>query len=426
MSKEVFKLNPKQDQAVDIAADPTKKHIMFYGGSRSGKTFLACYLIFLRAAKVKSRHCILRFKFAHAIQSIWLDTIPKMLSVAMPDLVVTQNKSRYFYTLPHNGSEVWVGGLDNAERAEKILGNEYSTIYFNECSQLSYLPIQTARTRLAEKNSLRKLTYYDQNPPKKNHWSYWVFEKKLNPSDNEPIKHPETYASILMNPKDNIDNIDDEYLEILKAMPEAERNRFLLGLYSDESDGQVYYAFKREEHVFDERTQPKQLGTVFIGMDFNVNPMTATITQVINGTFFVMDEVFLENSDTFRMCAELRKRGYFGTVIPDSTGKNRKTSGKSDFDILKESGFRIPSVRNPFVTDRVNNVNRLFNSDRIKISSKCNKLINDLEKVQWKNNKLDQKTDPMLSHISDTLGYTLWHLDPIQGVRQSISIDKYM
>ena len=120
------------------------------------------------------------------------------------------------------------------------------------------------------------------------------------------------------------------------------------------------------------------------------------------------------------MCAELKKRNYYGKVIPDSTGSNRKTSGKSDFQILKDAGHDIMKVRNPFVGDRVNNMNRLLTDERIIISKRCKKLINDLEKVAWKDNQLDQKgANKHLTHISDALGYGCWKLFPLQQDRKS-------
>jgi phage terminase large subunit len=388
------------------------KNIMGYGGSRSGKTFAFCWAVTMRAINEPgSRHCILREKFNAAKRSLWLDTFPKLFSIAFPQVPFKPHGTDYYWRLP-NGSEIWIGGLDSKERTEKILGNEYSTLYFNECSQLDYSSIQMARTRLAQKNGLVKKTYYDQNPPVKTHWSYWLFEKKLNPIDEESLKNPDDYVSLLMNPMDNIENIDEEYIALLESMPEAERKRFLLGQYSDESDGQVYYAFDREVHVCDKVR--KGNGQIYIGMDFNVEPMTAILAQVVNNEYHIFDEVFLNNSDTFKMVNELKKRGYYGTVIPDSTGKNRKTSGKSDHLILKEAGYQIPPVRNPFVTDRVNNVNRLFTANKIKINPRCKKLINDLEKVAWKNNQLDQKTNPSLTHISDALGYFLWWASPLK------------
>ena len=384
---------------------------MLYGGSRSGKTYILVHALVTRALKEpNSRHIILRQNFNHAKRSIWLDTLPKVLSLSFPGLNPKANKTDYYYTF-HNGSELWIGGLDDDDRVEKILGNEYSSIYFNECSQLDYSSVQMARTRLAQKNGLVKKTYYDENPPTKSHWSYWLFEKHLDPLNDCPLEDPENYASMLMNPNDNMDNIDADYLKLLNSMPEKERNRILLGLFNDESDGQVYYAFKRESVV---RPVTRNAGTVFVGMDFNVDPMTAAIFQVVNDQFLFLDEVYLNNSDTYKMSNELIKMGYGGAkIIPDSTGRNRKTSGQSDFDILKQNGFAIESTFNPFVTDRVNNVNRLLAADRVVIDPKCKKLINDLEKVTWKDNKLNQSGESKhLTHISDAFGYGLWKLDP--------------
>lgn len=410
-----------QQEAVKLLASKAK-HIMLYGGSRSGKTFIIVFAIIVRACKAKSRHIMLRQTFNSIKTSIWLDTLIKVLNIAFPDLKYQMNKSDYYITLP-NGSEIWVAGLDDDKRVEKILGKEFSTIFFNECSQLSYSSIQVALTRLAEKSDLKKKVYYDENPPSKKHWSYWLFVKKQDPVESEPLENPDDYASMVMNPKDNLENIDEEYLKLLAKMPEKDRLRFLEGQFTDDSDGAAYYAFNREVHV--KPTKPF-VGTLFIGMDFNVNPMTATIMQWSNNAIQVHDEIFLENSDTYKMVLELQKKKYYGTIIPDSTGKNRKTSGKSDHDILKEAGFKIPSVRNPFVTDRVNNVNRLLTENRIIINPKCKKLIGDLERVSWKDNKLDQKTDPMLTHISDSLGYALWHLEAIGNTnRKQIQIGHY-
>jgi phage terminase large subunit len=155
-----------------------------------------------------------------------------------------------------------------------------------------------------------------------------------------------------------------------------------------------------------------------IGMDFNVMPMTAGIGYYVNNRFYIWDEAFLENSDTYKMSDYLKKNGYIGTIYPDSTGSGRKTSGKSDHLILREAGHTVHPTRNPFVTDRVNNINRLLSDNRIIIHPRCKKIINDLEKVTWKNDELDQKTDKMLTHISDALGYLCWAIDPLTAPRQ--------
>lgn len=416
--KPEFSKTEKQKEAVRLLID-SAKHAMLFGGSRSGKTFILARQLIIRATKTKSRHVALRLNFNHAKRSLWLDTFPKVFATCFPDLPVKSNKTDYYYTFP-NGSELWIGGLDDKERVEKILGTEYSTAWINEASQVDYNSVQIVKTRLAEKNSLSKKIFFDMNPPRKSHWSYWLFEKKIDPIDEVPVPDPNNYVSLLMNPKDNIENIDPDYLDMLSKMPEKERQRFLDGLYTDESDGQVYYSFRRDEHI---REFDRRPGTIFIGQDFNVDPMTSVVGQFVDNKFWIFDEVYLNNSDTYKTADELKRRNYGGgKIIPDSTGKNRKTSGQSDFQILKNAGFTIESTHNPFVTDRVNNVNRLFQENRIVIHPRCKKLINDLEKVVWKNNELDQSgSNKHLTHISDALGYLLWKLEPFSRDVQKYS-----
>jgi PBSX family phage terminase large subunit len=401
-----FKKTLKQREASKIIKSDAR-NVMLFGGSRSGKTFMLVYAMIVRAMKCKSRHIILRQNFNHIKTSIWADTLPKVMSTCFPEYKYTPNKTDYFIPF-HNGSELWVAGLDDEKRVEKILGKEFSTIYFNECSQIPYKSIGIATTRLAEKNALKKKIFYDENPPSKKHWSYWLFVKRVDPVSSEPLD-PNKYAALLMNPRDNLANIDEEYIgEVLSQMPENMRKRFELGEFVDDHDGLVYYSFDRDKNVKEFGSFP---GSTLIGMDFNVNPMTAVCAKMSNNILHIFDEAFLENSDTFKMAHELSKRGHSGAMIyPDSTGANRKTSGRSDHQILKDSGFRIEATRNPLVFDRVNNVNYLLKNEKIIIHPRCKKLINDLEKVSWRGQDLDQKSDQSLTHISDALGYLSWHV----------------
>ena len=400
------------------------RHIMLFGGSRSGKTFILIFAIIVRASKTKSRHVILRHKFNHAKRSIWLDTLPKVLKICFPYLKVVWKKSDFYIVLP-NAYAIWIAGLDDSDRVEKILGMEFSTIYFNESSQIIYASVKVALTRLAEKNSLIKKVYYDENPPSKKHWSYWLFVRFLDPDENEPLIEG-NYTSLLMNPKDNIENIDKDYIKVtLASMSSKDRARFEHGLFDDTGEGLAYYGFDRDRNVR-EFKDPDFRFTKFIGMDFNVDPMTAVLCYVQNDVIYIWSEVFERNSDTPKVCKILVGKNLGPVkIIPDSTGKSRKTSGRSDFKILKDAKFEIMNVRNPYVKDRVNNLNRLFEHSKIIIHPRCKKLINDLDKVSWnENNDLDQKgASKLLTHISDALGYVAWKLYPMKDHNDKITIN---
>jgi len=222
------------------------EEIMAYGGSRSGKTFHFVRAIIIRAMKCESRHCILRKVFNDVKQSVWLDTIPKVMKICFPDMWKMKdqlmNKSDFYLKIPtqHGGeSEFWIGGLDDAERVEKILGKEYSTMYFNECSQISLDSIDTATTRLAQKTELVNKFYYDMNPPSKKHWSYFKFILGQDPITKLPID-TRMLAHILMNPEDNVENLSESYMRILDRLPESKKKRFMRGEFADDVVGDVF------------------------------------------------------------------------------------------------------------------------------------------------------------------------------------------
>ena len=135
------------------------RHILLYGGSRSGKTWLLVRAVCVRAMKASnSSHVILRFRFNHIKSSIIAQTFPDVMAKCFPGVKYRLDKTDWFAELA-NGSKIWFGGLDDKERTEKILGQEHATIYLNECSQIGYDARNKAMTRLAQKCPL------DQQPP---------------------------------------------------------------------------------------------------------------------------------------------------------------------------------------------------------------------------------------------------------------------
>jgi predicted phage terminase large subunit-like protein len=239
-----FKKTPKQAEATKLQA--AIKNVLLVGGSRSGKTFITVRNIVLRAAQCpNSRHIILRKHFSSVKTSIVLDTMPKVWSTcfpSLPPLASCLNRQDWFIQLP-NGSQIWFGGLDDKDRTEKILGTEYSTMYFNEASQLSWDAIAMAMTRLAENSGLPLRAYFDCNPPTSRHWSYQLFILGKIPEDSENgvVEDFDTdYAHIFMNPADNLENLPPDYLKILRGLPKRQRERFLEGKFLTDVEGALW------------------------------------------------------------------------------------------------------------------------------------------------------------------------------------------
>ena len=236
-----FTLTKRQQEAMPYLTSDAK-HNALGGGSRSGKTFEIMLAIISRAVgKAGSRHAVFRYRFNSVKASVVLDTLPKVMRLCFPGLWERSklDKTDWYITLP-NGSEIWFAGLDDKDRTEKILGMEFASIYFNECSQIPYASYITAKTRLAQKCGLRLKFYFDFNPPSKRHWTYRTFVDKIDVTSGNSFNNPDDYTYFLINPEHNEEHLADEYLDILNDLPEKARKRFLLGQFSDDTENALF------------------------------------------------------------------------------------------------------------------------------------------------------------------------------------------
>ena len=233
-----FELTRRQIEANRVLASPAR-HIFLRGGSRSGKTFLIMRAIAIRSFKAKSTHAVLRFRFNHLKDSIINDTFPKMMELCYPHVPYNANKTDWYHEF-ENGSKILYGGLDEKERTEKILGQEHSSIFLNEVSQITYDSRNKAVTRLAQNSGLSLKAYYDANPPSAAHWTYRMFMKKSEPKSGLPFHNPDNYATMQMNPIHNLANLPPGYIDELQNLPERERKRFLAGEFLSELPGALW------------------------------------------------------------------------------------------------------------------------------------------------------------------------------------------
>lgn len=262
-----FELTAKQKEVRAIFATAAK-YLLVYGGSRSGKTFFICYSIIVRALKAPgSRHAIFRRHGVAVKQSIGKDTLLKVRELAFPDLTWKWKEQDGYFELP-NGSEVWLAGLDDKERVDKVLGREFATLYFNEASEIPVSSYQVALTRLAQVvymvdgRQLALKCYVDLNPTTSAHWTYKMWVTGVHPDGDQRIsRFEEDYAYIVVNPMDNADNLSPDYLRDLEAMPERLKRRFFLGQFTADDDNALW---RRSYIKYDE---PPELERIVVSVD---------------------------------------------------------------------------------------------------------------------------------------------------------------
>jgi len=185
--------------------------------------------------------------------------------------------------------------------------------------------------------------------------------------------------------------------------------------------GRVAYNFERVHHVIDIPPDLDQR-ILHVGMDFNVNPMTACVLVEQGDTLYAIDEIRIPNSNTLELVLELKNR-YPNREIrayPDPSGASRKTSsgGQTDHIILRNNHIKVNTyAQHKPVKDRIAAVNSRLMSDRgdIKLffSKKLKYTIESLERYVYK----DQTQIPDKNgydHMFDALSYCVEYLYPIK------------
>ena len=299
----LFKKTTVQKKALRLLTGPSR-YVLLFGGSRSGKTFILVYAILVRALRAAgSRHAILRLHGNSVRQSVLLDTLPKVAKLAFPGLKFKESRQDQFVRLP-NHSEIWFAGVDGEERVDKILGKEFATIYFNECSEIGYEAVNTVLTRLAQRTALRNRAYFDCNPAGKSHWSYKLFVEKRDPVSGLALPFPQNYASMQLNPAENRENLPEGYLEeTLAGLSERQRLRFLEGRWLDDFAGALW----TQEMIERDRVEapPEEFERIIVGVDPAVSSGRdadetgiVTVARGRNRHFYVLSDASMTGRPT--------------------------------------------------------------------------------------------------------------------------------
>ena len=259
-----IRLTSSQKQAALLASNPSHRFILYRGGSRSGKSYLLSYILLMRAINTPgSRHGIFRKTAASCRQTLFDLTFRSVMEDTFPGLLsqCLVSEAEATITLPNGpdrknpymgGSIFLFLGLDDGRR-DKILGNEFATVWINECTEVDYEHVSFLMTRLNQKLPqtrtdelgepiyLKPKMFFDCNPNLKTDWEYKAFIQKTNPKDNTKLNKPWQWAEAKLNPEDNLQNIDEDYIEdTLGNLSVRDKRRFLAGEWSDVNENALF------------------------------------------------------------------------------------------------------------------------------------------------------------------------------------------
>lgn len=372
-------------------------------GRRWGKTILGLLMLLFHAASAAFRLCYFVGPTERQVkETAW----PALKQIVPPALIHRLRETELEIELK-NHSRIKLHG----PKSLRGVGLDFAVL--DECAFMdAEIWTEIIRPALADREGGALLS----STPKGFNYFFDIYELAHSQPDWAAFHYP-TYAG---------GYVSSTELELLKSSMDPK-------LYAQEikadfvpKQGRVYHAFSRDLNVAD--VGMITAAPLLVGMDFNVNPMTAVVAQNVGQFCHVVDEIVLPNSNTWEMMAELQRHypGRRGVVHPDPSGDARKTSafvGLTDHVIIRQAGWEVYPMRSYPTVDRYNSVNAMFlnasGQRRLLIDPKCRNLIRALEGLTYVEGTHTADKTSGLSHISDALGYLIMAIAPM--VRDEVS-----
>jgi hypothetical protein len=353
-------------------------------GRRFGKTWLCIQEMAKFARHKNKRVWYVAPTYRMAKDIVWNDLVDKMTKHRWVKKI---NHSDLKLTL-RNGSEISLRGADN-ENSLRGVGLDF--LVMDEFADIKeHAWYEVLRPTLSDKNGS---ALFCGSPRGYGNWSYNLFTK-----ENEDDQWKSFQFTTLEG-----GNVSAN--EIQQAKQDLDERTFAQEYMASFVNyaGQIYYNFDRKENVMDDYKPEKN--EIHIALDFNIDPMSAVISELKGNNIYVYDEIVIYSSNTDEMVQEIKNRfkDKHIFVYPDPASKQRKTSagGVTDLSILKNAGFHL-RVRNshPLIRDRINAVDRtLF------IAKNCKTMLKSIERQIYKEGTTVPDKDNNYDHMNDALGY---------------------
>lgn len=394
-----------------IAHDPHRFRVVI-AGRRFGKTHLAIRELCRHARQPDREVWYVSPTYRQSKQIVWRKLKNKLLDLRWAERI---NESELSITLK-NGSTIALKGADNYD---SLRGVGLDFLVMDEFADIDPEAFyEVLRPTLADKQGGALFI----GTPKGKNWAYDLFCNQEHDSD---------WSSFQFTTIDGGQVKLEEIEAARRTLDERTFRQEFMATWETFS-GRVFYAFERERNIRTYEPNPKNLTReLHIGIDFNIDPMTAAIFVKDKDVLHLIDEIRIFGSNTDEMVQEIRTR-YPKIDIwayPDPAGAARKTSagGKTDHTILRTAGFTVksPHAHNP-VRDGINAVNaKLCSSAGITtlfIDPRCKYSIETFEKFCYKEGSSQPDKQSGLDHLGDAIRYCVEYLFPIRQPQPQLPV----
>ena len=380
-----------------------KRFRVLISGRRFGKTYLAITEMMKYAAIPNQKIWYVAPTLKMAKDICW-SNLKEVLNQF--NWIEDINETTLTITVRKTGSRI---SLKSADMPDSLRGTGLNFLILDEFSDIDKRTwFEVLRASVADTLGAVLMC---GSPKGYGNWSYEMFIK--GKTDPEWDSFQFTTLEGGMVPKEEIEQAKQD-IDIRTFRQEFE------GTFENYA-GAVYYNFHAVDNVKEKKIDWQK--PLHIGLDFNVDPMSACVAQIDRDKIHFVDEIVIYSSNTDEMVQEIRDR--YGTktrifVYPDPACRQRKTSagGRTDLTILQNAGFSVKcKLKHSPIRDRVNAVNsRLKSADGkryIFISPSCKIMIKGLQRQIYKENTNIPDKEEGYDHMNDAIGYLTEIVKPL-------------
>lgn len=394
-----MKLSPPQQ----TVANDSSRFKVVVAGRRFGKTFLSMREICYRARIPNQEIFYITTSYRAAKMILWKPLKRRLIDLRWASKV---NESELSILLK-NGSTI---SLKGSEDPDKLRGVSLSYAVIDEAAEcnLESLWGEVIRPALADQQGG---ALFIGTPKGKSNAFYDLYQMAKETANWNAFQYTTLDGGF----------VTAEEIEAAKQdMSARQFNQEFLATF-ETYENRVAWAYDAEQNLAPNTQYNTDI--IHIGMDFNVNPIVATIGVQHRESLTIVDEIVIPQSNTTEMIEEIKTRYPKSKVFvyPDPAGAARKTSanGHTDHTLLSNAGFivKAPRKHDP-VRDRINATNaRLRSADgvsHLKVVKGAKYTRESLDKHTFKTGTQTPDKDSGYDHMFDALSYMVAYLWPIR------------
>lgn len=330
------------------------------------------------------------------------------------------NKEVHFYSGgQYRGTTI----CRSLERPGTIIGFKIGNAMLDE---LDILPIHKAR--IAWQKIIARMRYQIEGlrngidvttTPEGFKYIYQLFYK--NPLENHALLN--NYGLIQASTYDNEKNLPPDYIpSLIEAYPSELIDAYIEGQFVNLTSGTVYRNYDRKKHNSIETIQEKE--QLYIGMDFNVMHMAATVYVKRGEAWHAVAELkeIFDTPDMIKIIQDKwQSKHHPITIYPDATGGSRKSvsANSSDLILLRQARFNVKAHgSNPLVKNRILATNKAFKDGKLFVNhSECPIVASCFEQQSYDSNGEPDKNSGF-DHQNDASTYPIAYEMPIKSRAQ--------